>query len=490
MNAERHEPTPEPAVRGKEAAKRQASHRRGQGEGEIHHGVNETPAEEFVPHQHPREEGPEDGVDGRGDQRCAEGEAERGEGAVAGDKAPELGGGNLERAQEQPRQRNEHEHAEIKQRIAHGQPESGQRIEFFVGRLQLGFRVRLPQPPYAGKPFFARRGQFAVSGSAQSSTARLAGGRAGAAPLKGMGSSALGNPIKGAAVRKMVFLGLLPAAEQFVHGKQFHGRKLGGVFLGDGFEARAVEIARGDFLAFGSVEILEIGFGDGFGAVAARVPLHHRDRGLGQDADRGHHDFGLVPANLARGENRFVLPGDQDVANLALHERDGGIARAGVLYGDVAEKRLDEIRGLRLVAIRAGERVAVRGEIIPPRAPGGFGIGGDDRHPGLDQVVPIPDMFGVPFADKKHDGRGVRRAVVGQARLPVGRQQMRVLGDRIDIVCQRQRDHVGRQAVDHRPRLLTAAAVRLADLDIHARLRLPLLGECGVEVRYNSRVGS
>ncbi len=38
-----------------------------------------------------------------------------------------------------------------------------------------------------------------------------------------------------------------------------------------------------------------------------------------------------------------------------------------------------------------------------------------------------------------------------------------LLGDRVDVVGQRQRDDVGLQAVDHRARLLARAAVRLLD---------------------------
>ena len=35
--------------------------------------------------------------------------------------------------------------------------------------------------------------------------------------------------------------------------------------------------------------------------------------------------------------------------------------------------------------------------------------------------------------------------------------------DRVDVVGQRQRHHVGLEAVDHRPRLLAGPAVRLVD---------------------------
>jgi len=48
-------------------------------------------------------------------------------------------------------------------------------------------------------------------------------------------------------------------------------------------------------------------------------------------------------------------------------------------------------------------------------------------------------------ANQKNDGRRVRGAVVGRRRLPVGGQQVRVFGNRIDIVGQPEGDDVGLQ---------------------------------------------
>ena len=57
-----------------------------------------------------------------------------------------------------------------------------------------------------------------------------------------------------------------------------------------------------------------------------------------------------------------------------------------------------------------------------------------------------------------------------------------LLGQLVDVVGQRQRHHVGLEAVDHRARLLARAAVRLLDGHGVAGLGLPVLGERGVEV--------
>ena len=58
--------------------------------------------------------------------------------------------------------------------------------------------------------------------------------------------------------------------------------------------------------------------------------------------------------------------------------------------------------------------------------------------------------------------------------------QLRLLGDLVDVVGERERDDVGVEAVDDRARLLARAAVRLLDGDDVAGLRLPVRRERGV----------
>ena len=52
-----------------------------------------------------------------------------------------------------------------------------------------------------------------------------------------------------------------------------------------------------------------------------------------------------------------------------------------------------------------------------------------------------------------------------------------ILDDGVDVAFERQRHHVGGQAVDHRPRLLARTAMRGLDGDRLARLFLPMRGE-------------
>ena len=55
-----------------------------------------------------------------------------------------------------------------------------------------------------------------------------------------------------------------------------------------------------------------------------------------------------------------------------------------------------------------------------------------------------------------------------------------LLGDGVNVVGQRERDHVGFEAVDDGLRLLAGAAVRLGNDHVVAGLGLPIFGERGV----------
>src|SRR3546814_9842529 len=90
--------------------------------------------------------------------------------------------------------------------------------------------------------------------------------------------------------------------------------------------------------------------------------------------------------------------------------------------------------------------------------------------------------LGIALADEEHDRRGVGRAAVGQALLPILRQHVGLLRDRIDVIGKRQRDDIGFEPVDHRARLLARTAVAHVDRHALPMFGLPLRGERGVDV--------
>ena len=93
------------------------------------------------------------------------------------------------------------------------------------------------------------------------------------------------------------------------------------------------------------------------------------------------------------------------------------------------------------------------GQVIPARPAGGLRVGSDDGDAGLYEVVPVFDSFRVALANKEHHGGGVGGAVVRESLLPIQGQELAFPGNCIDVVGQRQCDHVRFQAGDDSLRL-------------------------------------
>ena len=84
--------------------------------------------------------------------------------------------------------------------------------------------------------------------------------------------------------RSASFCALGPAAEHLVDGDQFELGELLLVFLGHLGIGRTIEVLRGDFLAFGGVQVLQVSLGHFARAVLVHVLVHDGDRRLSQDA--------------------------------------------------------------------------------------------------------------------------------------------------------------------------------------------------------------
>jgi hypothetical protein len=280
------------------------------------------------------------------------------------------------------------------------------------------------------------------------------------------------------AVGEVPALRFLPAAEHLVDGDQLEfGEALEIGRVGVLRRDRAVVVLGRDRLAGRRVEVLEIRLRDRPRAVLVDHMVDQGHGRLGADAERGHDDLELVGPELLEREKSLVLPGQQHVADATLDEGGGRAPGAGVEDRHVPVERGDELLRLAVIAARLAKRPAPGREVVPARAARGLRVGRDHLDVLLDQVAPIVDALRVALAHQEHDGRGVGRAVVRQARLPVLREPAAALGDLVDVVGERQRHHVGLEAIDHRPRLLAGAAVRLLDGDVLAGLLLPVLGE-------------
>ncbi|MNY05567.1 hypothetical protein D3C86_1382920 [compost metagenome] len=230
--------------------------------------------------------------------------------------------------------------------------------------------------------------------------------------------------------------------------------------------------------------MLEVGFGDLLVALFLGILVNHRHRWFGENRQRRHDDVELVGAALFfQGQEGFVFPGQQYVALTVVDEGNGRAASAGVQHWHVLEQGLYVFLGLGFVAAIGFQAIGPGREEVPARTAGGFRVRRDHRDVILDQVAPVLDAFRVALAHQEHDGRGVRRAGVRQAFLPVGRQGFAELGDFVDITGQGQGHDVGTQAIDHRPTLLARTAVGLLDFHgVTGVVLLPELDEFGVVV--------
>ncbi len=207
------------------------------------------------------------------------------------------------------------------------------------------------------------------------------------------------------------------------------------------------------------IKIVEIGPCHLQRAVLRRIALDQGDRRLGQDGDGGDDDLELVGAEFVDGQERLVLPGQQNVADAAPHEGRGRTARPGVEDRYIAEDGSHEIARLGLVAAPGLERVSPGRQIVQRAPPEVFGLGVMTCIPGLARSGQSWMPLGLPLCTRKTRSR-YRARCCAAGGTAVGRNQAGLLGDDVDVIGQGQRHHVGGQPVDHRPSLLAGTAVR------------------------------
>src|SRR5688572_13403171 len=296
----------------------------------------------------------------------------------------------------------------------------------------------------------------------------------------------------------MLRLRLAPAAKDVVDREQPHLRIAVCEPSGDGGIARTEVIARDDLLAVRRVEILQIRFRDGSRPLAVDDRVYPRNGGLGEDAHGRCHDLESAAAHLRECEQRFVFPREQHVAQTALYEGVGGAASTGIQHGDatvyVGHELLSFLlcsldfwgwsclQGAEVAAQRLLERITPRREVIPASAARGLRVRRDDLDIGFQEIRPIADPFWIAGSNEKHDRRGVRSAVVRQARLPIRVDLFSVEVKSVDVPSQSQRNDVRLEAVDHGPCLRTRAAVRLTHYRSLARPLAPMRRKLVVEL--------
>ena len=215
----------------------------------------------------------------------------------------------------------------------------------------------------------------------------------------------------------------------------------------------------GQFLPGRRVQKLQVGLRGGAVPVFVDVLVDDRHRRFSEDADARRDDLVFVLPHLLGQVIGLVLPGDEDVADPALRERDRRPTGAGVEHRYVLVQLADEVFDLVLVPAELLFSPGPGGQVVPARAAGGLRVRCDDRDARLGQIAPVLDALWVSFANHEDDRGRVRRGIVGQPLLPGCGEPAQFLGDRVDVAGQRQRHHVGLQAVDDGAGLLARSTV-------------------------------
>src|SRR5262245_21522636 len=126
--------------------------------------------------------------------------------------------------------------------------------------------------------------------------------------------------VEDTAVVEVLRLRLGPSAEEgIVDRDELHVAAAGEIFRIGRARVRGTIVALGDqLLRFRRVEELQIRLGDFSRPLGVHDLVDNGDRRLRLDRKRWHHDLELVAAELVDGEEGLVLPGEQDIADVAL----------------------------------------------------------------------------------------------------------------------------------------------------------------------------
>ncbi len=166
---------------------------------------------------------------------------------------------------------------------------------------------------------------------------------------------------------------------------------------------------------------------------------------------------------------------------MVLHERAGGGAAAGVQNRSLAEQLADKFLGFS-VAAALFQDVTPGGQVGVTAVSGGFRVGHNDLNAVLDQVGPVLDIFRIALAHNQYGSGSKGSAVVRQAGNPVGRNQLTVVMQGLNVGGHIHGNDVSGQTVNNRAGLFAGAAVGHPDLYGFIALFSPVFLEGGVIV--------
>ena len=274
----------------------------------------------------------------------------------------------------------------------------------------------------------------------------------------------------------MGFHHLRPGAKLVLHAEQFGLREFILQRIHHFRVVYPIVVFGNDGLRLRTVEPVQVGLRRLFRAVGFDVFIHPGHRELRQNVGFRDHHFKSLRLILLANIVHFRLETDQHIAQAALGEGSGRPASAGVEDFDVLQELGHKLFGFGFIATVGFIRRAPGRQVGVPRVARGFRVREDQLNVRADQVVPVMNVFLVAFAHQEAHRRIERRAVVWQAALPVGRDQVAFVMQDLHVRHLVVGHHVRLQALQDRQRLLGRAGVRLLDGQLVSTIVLrPLL---------------
>ncbi len=179
----------------------------------------------------------------------------------------------------------------------------------------------------------------------------------------------------------------------------------------------------------------------------------------------------------------FALPRNQHIAQTALREghasRRARRCRVPVHFYTICRSMRARFGLIARTGLSAYAHAARKFQRAPAEV---FGFGVITATPGLTRSSQSLMPFGLPLRTSSTIVECVRRRIARQALLPVGRQQIAVVVQRVDIRGDAERGDVGVEAIDDFARLRGRPAMRLLDRDRLAGFCPPVGGEFLVEL--------
>ncbi len=185
-----------------------------------------------------------------------------------------------------------------------------------------------------------------------------------------------------------------------------------------------IVIAGDNLLRLWRIEPVQVGFSRFFRAVGLHIFIDPRHRELRQDIHLRHDHFVAFFGVLVTDVIHFRFKANQHVTQAALDKRGGRAATAGVEHLNVFQELGHKLLGFGFIAAVGFIRRAPGRQIGIARVAGGFRVRENQLHVRAHQVIPVVNVFRVPFTDQERHGGVKRRAIVRQTRLPVGRDQI------------------------------------------------------------------